>query len=137
MTTATTDTVRITIDAPFDQVVEDLSNAASHPEWGTEFFSSPASPAADGEFLAEVPRMGGEVHMKVEAHTEAGIIDLYLAPVGVPFGPPLPVRVLRNGGGVDVMFTLTRFPGQSDTDWKEGLASMSRELDKLRLRHEA
>ena len=35
MTTMTTETVRITIDAPFDKVVSDLSAPMGHPEWGT------------------------------------------------------------------------------------------------------
>jgi hypothetical protein len=30
-----TDTVRITIDAPFDQVTADLADPSTHPEWRT------------------------------------------------------------------------------------------------------
>jgi hypothetical protein len=44
--------------------------------------------------------------------------------------------VIRNADGVDVLFTLARFPGQSDAEWEEGLASMARELTKLKARHE-
>ncbi|GMQ84747.1 MAG: hypothetical protein BMS9Abin07_0311 [Acidimicrobiia bacterium] len=136
MTTLTTETVRITIDAPFDQVVSDLSDPVTHPEWGTEFFSGPAAPSGDGEVLATVPLMGGEVHMKVDADPAAGRIDLYLAPRQAPFGPPLPIRVVPNADGVDVLFTLARFPGQSDDEWEGGLVSMARELTKLKSRHE-
>ncbi len=136
MTTMKTETVRITIDTPFDQVVSDLSDPISHPAWGTEFFSGPAQPSRDGEVLATVPRLGGEIHMKVDADLAAGRIDLYLAPLDAPFGPPIPVRVIPNADGVDVLFTLARFPGQSDDEWAEGLVSMSRELTNLKERHE-
>jgi hypothetical protein len=44
--------------------------------------------------------------------------------------------VIPNTDGVDVLFTLARFPGQSDDDWEEGLLSMSRELTNLKERHE-
>jgi hypothetical protein len=136
MTTSLTETVRVTIDAPYEQVVSDLADATTHPEWGTEFFSGPTRPASDGEVVATVPRMGGEVRMRIDADSASGRIDLYLAPLGAPFGPPLPVRVIPNGDGVDVLFTLARFPGQIDADWEEGLASMGRELENLKRRHE-
>lgn len=137
MPTETTETVRVTIDAPFKRVVSDLADPAMHPEWGTEFFVGPAAPGNGNEVTATVPRMGGPVHMKVDAQFDAGVIDLYIAPDGAPFGPPLPVRVVRNGDGVDVLFTLARFPHQKDAEWEEGLASMRRELHNLRLRHES
>ncbi|MGH9894893.1 MAG: hypothetical protein ACREA0_23510, partial [bacterium] len=66
MTTMVTDTVRVTIDAPFDQVTSDLADPITHPEWATEFFSGPARTTSDQEVLANVPRMGGEVRMKVD-----------------------------------------------------------------------
>jgi hypothetical protein len=137
MPTMITETVRITIDAPFDRVVSDLTDPATHPEWGTDFFAGKSRPAGDSEVVATVPRMGGEVRMKVEADPAAGRIDLYLAPLGAPFGPPLPIRVIPNADGVDVLFTLARFPGQSDTDWEEGVNSMARELENLKVRHES
>jgi hypothetical protein len=103
----------------------------------TEFFEGAARPGDDGEVIATVPRMGGDVRAKVDADLAAGRIDLYLAPLDAPFGPPLPVRVIPNGDGVDVLFTLIRPPGQSDPEWEEGLASMQRELANLKTRHEA
>lgn len=83
-----------------------------------------------------VPRMGGKVRMRIDADVASGHIDLYLAPTGSPYGPPLPVRVVPNADGVDVLFTLARFPGQSEAEWEEGLASMARELENLKARHE-
>lgn len=136
MPTMTTETVRITIDAPFDTVVSDLADPLTHPEWATEFFAGPVRSAGNGEYTVAVPRMGGDVRMTLDTDGAAGRIDLFLAPLGASFGPPLPIRVVPNGDGVDVLFTLARFPGQSDADWAEGLASMKRELDHLKARHE-
>ena len=136
MTTMITDTVRITIDAPFDEVVADLADPITQPEWATEFFSGPARPGTDGEALVNVPAMGGEARLRIEADVAAGNLDLFLAPKGAPFGPPLPVRVVPNGEGVDVLYTLARMPGQPDAAWDEGLVSMGRELENLKTRLE-
>jgi hypothetical protein len=41
-----------------------------------------------------------------------------------------------NADGTDVLWTLARFPGVSEQAWQQGLASMARELDALKRRHE-
>lgn len=136
MATIQTRTLTVTIDAPFEAVVKDLADPLAQTEWATEFFAGPGIEGADGTVVAQVPMMGGEVVFRVEAVEEHGILDLYLAPTGAPFGPPLPVRVVRNGDGVDVLWTLSRMPGVPDEGWQQGIASMERELQDLRRRFE-
>ena len=137
MGTLMTETVAVSIEAPFARVVDDLAVAANHPEWATRFFAGPARPSdTEGEVLVEVPMMGGQVRMRVEADPEAGVIDLFLAPDGAGYGPPVPFRVLRGGDGVDVQVTLARFPGMPDEAWAGGLASMREELGNLKVRLE-
>ena len=138
MSVLETTTLSVTIDAPFKDVTADLADPTTHPEWATEFFAGPVEARGDeGELVAEVPMMGGRVRFAVAADVDAGTVDLYLAPVGVPFGPPLPVRVIPNGDGVDVLWTLTRYPGTPEAAWEAGVESMRRELDRLRDRHES
>jgi hypothetical protein len=136
MTTLQTHTVTVTIDAPLTQVAADLADPATHPQWATEFYAGPVRPAEGGDFTAPVPIMGGEVRHRIDADIERGILDLYFAPPGRPYGPPIPVRLVPNGDGVDVLWTLARFPGVSDQAWQQGLASMARELQALKRRHE-
>jgi hypothetical protein len=133
MATLPTHTVTVTIDAPLVKVAADLADPTTHPEWATEFYAGPARPAAGGEFLAPVPMMGGEVRHRIDADIARGILDLYLAPQELP---PIPVRLVPNGDGVDVLWTLARFPGVSDHAWQQGLAAMARELQALKRRHE-
>jgi hypothetical protein len=113
-----------------------LANAENHPLWGTEFFAGEAEQIHDAAFPGEVrvtvPAMGGRARMYVFSDNENGIIDLYLAPGDAPYGDPLPVRVIPNGTGSDVLFTLARTPGQPHAAWEEGLASMRSELEKLK-----
>ncbi|HYG71403.1 MAG TPA: hypothetical protein VEC15_03830 [Actinomycetota bacterium] len=137
MATLETSTLAVTIEAPFDRVVSDLADPATHPEWATEFFAGPAQRRADGTYEVEVPSMGGIARMSVDVDAEHGVVDLFLAPGEAPFGPAVPVRVVRNGDGVDVLFTLARFPGMTDEQWKGGLAGMRHELENLKSRHES
>jgi hypothetical protein len=136
MTTLHTHTLTVTIDAPLAQVAADLADPTTHPAWATEFYDGPVRAGEGGEFTAPVPLMGGEVRHKIDADIARGILDLYFATPGAPYGPPIPVRLVPNGDGVDVLWTLARFPGVSDLAWQQGLAAMARELQALKRRHE-
>lgn len=131
-----TKTLTVSIDASFETVFNDLSEPTTHPEWAVEFFHGKAERRGDGEIVANVPRMGGAVRIKVDSDVSSGVIDVFLAPGEQAFGSPIPVRLLENGSGVDVLWTLARSPGMPDTAWTEGLNSMQAELQKLKARHE-
>ena len=135
MATLCTEVLKVTIDAPAEAVTRDLADPATHPLWATEFFAGEAKPCADGEVAVAVPMLGGAARMRIEADVPRGVVDLYLAPAGAPFGPPLPVRVVPNGEGCDVLWVLARFPGTDDDQWSAGVASMQRELAALARRH--
>jgi hypothetical protein len=94
MATLPTHTVTVTIDAPLAQVAADLADPTTHPSWATEFYAGPVRPAEGREFIAPVPMMGGEVRHRIDADISRGILDLYFAPPGAPYGPPIPVRLV-------------------------------------------
>ena len=131
-----TKTLTVSIDAPFRSVFDDLSDPITHPEWAVSFFHGRAERQEDGEIVANVPRMGGPVRIKVNSHLTSGVVDVFLAPEGGEYGSPIPVRLLENETGVDVLWTLSRPPGIPDTAWTEGLSSMREELQNLKARHE-
>ena len=132
-----TKTLTVSIDADFHKVATDLANPMTHPEWAHRFFAGPAIPTSTkDEVVAQVPMMGGKVRYKIEADVARGMFELYLAPEGAPFGAPIPVRLIRNGDGVDVLWTLSRMPSTPDAGWQAGLAAMTEELQALKARHE-
>ena len=108
--------------APVDEVARDLAELTRHAEWATEFFDGPIEAIEGGEYVATVPRMGGRVHMRVDAHIATGAIDMYIAPEAEPFGPALPIRVIPNLDGCDVLFTLSRFLGHPTHSGKTACA---------------
>src|SRR6056297_3409246 len=132
-----TRTLSVDIAAPFPTVMSELESPLSHPTWATEFFAGEAESLEGGEVRVTVPRLGGECRMKIDARADFGLVDIYLAPIDAPFGKPLPVRVLENGGGATVLWTLTRFPGMPDDSFEAGCASMQKELTALKTKLEA
>ena len=131
-----TRTIKRSIASTPRQVTEDLADPGNHPLWATEFFAGPGEFVGAGIWRMKVPAMGGDVQMKVDSDIEAGIVDLYLAPAGRDFDAALPVRVIPNGVGADVLFTLARMPGQTEEAFEQGVESMERELDQLKSRLE-
>lgn len=105
-----------------------LADPSRAHEVGTEFFAGPLRRTDEGEWIANVPMMGGEVLYRQDVDAERGVIDIFLAPKGADFGPPLPIRVVPNADGVDVIWVLSRFPGVADDAWEAGIASLKREL---------
>ena len=67
MSTLTTETMTVTIDAPYDRVAEDLADPTAHPEWGTNFFSGPARQGDGNAVVVAVPMMGGDVRFSIAA----------------------------------------------------------------------
>ena len=110
MTTFTTKTIAVTIDAPFDKIAPDLAEPFTHLEWGAEFFAGPVGQESSGGLIVHVSAMGGDVQYRVETDLEHGIFDIFIAPLDGQFGPPLPVRLVRKGDVVDVLWTLIRLP---------------------------
>ena len=127
----------VTIDAPFEAVGADLGDPRTHSEWATEFIAGPAVQGPDDDtVVVPVPAMGGPTRFKIDADIERGTFDLYLAPGDAPFGPPLAVRLVPNGDGVDVLWVLGRNSMMDDAAWVQAQESMTRELVAFKARHE-
>lgn len=137
MGTTNTGVIKQTIDAPLEAVVAVLADGTRHPEWGTTFFSSPAERIGEDEYRSTSPLMGGPITYRIDAHPDLGVLDLYLAREGEPYRQPLPVRVVRNGDGADVLFVLSQSPQQSDEYFAQAVAGMGEELANLRDQLEA
>lgn len=121
---------------PFDMVASDLAHPETHPEWGTEFFDAPLKDNGDGSYSGQSKVMGGAFAYKVESDKDHGVFDLYLAPEEQDFGSALPIRLVKNAEGVDAIWVLAQIPGMPDEAFKQGCASMQRELENLKVRHE-
>lgn len=120
-------TLGISIDCPPDKVYEYVSNPENFPDWAREFALSVRH--AGGEWKIGTPQ--GPVTLRFAPRNTFGVLDHYIKPLR---GPELlvPMRVVPNGYGSEVLITLFRGPGVSEKKFREDEAAVRRDLGHLR-----
>lgn len=90
--------------------------------------ASARDPLEGGRWLSDSPM--GAIEIAFTGPRELGILD---HDVTLPDGTVVrnPLRVLPNGGGSEVVFTLFRRPGATDVSFAEDAALVAEDLDRL------
>ncbi|MGL4553311.1 MAG: SRPBCC family protein [Gemmataceae bacterium] len=84
----------------------------------------------DGEWLrAETP--GGPIRLRFAPENEFGVLDYWVRPDGAP-EVFVPKRVVPNGDGAEVVFTLFRQPEMTDERFATDVAWVERDLATLK-----
>lgn len=82
-----------------------------------------------GEWIAETP--DGQVKIRFSERNEFGILDHWVSPKpGVEIY--IPMRIIQNGSGCELIFTLLRLPGMSDDKFAADAEWVKRDLDTLK-----
>jgi hypothetical protein len=115
------------IARPADEVYDYAADPASLPQWAPGLGSSVEK--IDGQWFVETPQ--GRVGFAFVQRNEYGVLDHY---VTLPSGDVvyIPLRVIADGSGSEVVFTLRRRPGMSDQDFKADADAMAADLSRLR-----
>ncbi|GGD93215.1 SRPBCC family protein [Paenibacillus nasutitermitis] len=113
-------------------VYEYAMNPGNFPEWTSSFSRSVRQ--TGGEWIVETP--DGPMAVAFAAPNEWGILDHH---VRLASGQKLfnPMRVIPNGEGCEVHFTLFRQPDMSDQKFAEDAGMVQRDLESLKSRMEA
>lgn len=120
-------TVSVPIERPPRDVYAFVSDPANLPTWATSFCRS-ARRQGD-EWLVETP--DGPMTIRFVAPNELGVLDHYVSPApGVQVFNPM--RVVPNGDGSEVIFTLFQPPEVSDSRFAEDAAMVERDLGTLK-----
>jgi hypothetical protein len=108
------------------------SEPANLPRWASGLSSGIEE--IDGEWVAESPM--GRVRVALTARNDLGVLD---HDVTLPSGETVhnPMRVLANGDGSEVVFTLYRRPGVSDAEYEADAAAVAADLERLKALLEA
>ncbi len=121
-----TRTVSVAISCPRDKAYAFLAEPANFPQWATGLCS--AIEKKDGNWVAITPE--GRAKVKFTAHNDFGILDhtitLGRTPVYVP------MRILPNNNGCEVMLTLYRNDDTLPSRFKEDIGWVERDLDALK-----
>lgn len=120
-------TVGISIDCPPHKVYEYASNPENLPEWARGLALSVRQ--AGREWKVGTPR--GPVTLRFAPRNTFGVLDHYITPLR---GPELlvPMRVVPNGYGSEVLITLFREQGVSEKNFLSDEAAVRRDLGNLK-----
>lgn len=119
--------VSTTIDRPAGDVYDYASNPANLPAWAPGLTSSVE--LVDGRWTAESPM--GRIVIAVAPRNEFGVLD---HDVTVASGETFhnPMRVIGNGDGCDVVFTVRRQAGMTDDEFARDAGLVQADLDRLK-----
>ena len=120
-------TLSIAIARPLAEVYEFVSNPANLPRWATASCKSVRQER--GDWIMETPQ--GPVKIRFVAKNDLGVLDHVVEPApGVAIY--VPMRVVANGNGSEVLFTLFRTPDMTDEKLAEDVAMVERDLGTLK-----
>lgn len=119
-------TITTSIARPAAEVVAMIRDYRRLPEW-LSFITGIREEA--GRWLMGTP--AGEMPIEFVPANEFGIVDHHVwLPDGQQFTNPM--RVLSNGDGSEVMFTLYQTPGMSDERFAEDAKTVQKDFENLR-----
>jgi hypothetical protein len=115
------------IDRPVAEVYEYASNPANLPEWAPGLGTSVEN--IDGQWFVDTP--DGRVRIAFAEPNTFGILD---HDVTLPSGETIynPMRVIANGGGSEVVFTLRRLPDMTEEEFVRDAGLVAADLAKLK-----
>ncbi len=119
--------VSVSIRRPPRNVYAFVSNGDNAPRWAKGLGNKIRR--VDGEWLAEGPI--GKVKVRFAAPNELGVADHdVIFETGVVVHNP--IRVVPNGAGSTVIFTLMRLPGRSEQEFNEDAQTVEKDLTTLK-----
>jgi len=117
----------VTIGCPVSVVYEFVRNGSNLPRWASGLGSSVRH---EGEsWIADGPL--GRIQVRFTSHNELGVLD---HDVTLPSGKVVhnPMRVVPNGPGSTMTFTLLRLSGVSKEKFREDAQWVQRDLNRLK-----
>ena len=128
-------TVSISIEAPPAAVYEFVADALNMPRWAPGFCQT-ITPDADAERGWRITTADGTpAHARFIAPNTLGIVDHWVTVGDVEVYVPL--RVVANGTGSEVVVTVFRQAAMSDKQWDDDAKAVSEDLARLKALLEA
>lgn len=121
-------TISISVRRPAQALYEEIWRPEAFPKWASGLSSS--SLERDGDaWKAQGPE--GPIRIRFSAHNAFGVMDHWVE-LGDGREVYVPLRVIANGDGAEVLLTLFRQPGMSDADFARDAAWVRRDLQALK-----
>ena len=121
-------TVSVSIARPWEEVYEAIWRPEDFPKWASGLSASPL--VQDGDrWTAAGP--AGPVRIRFTERNAFGVMD-HRVDLGVGPEVQVPMRVVPNGAGAEVLVTLFRRPGMSDAQFAADAKWVMRDLLALK-----
>lgn len=120
-------TINISINRDSKIVYEFVLNLANLPKWAKTFCRSIQK--VNDEWIIETPQ--GPVKIRITGRNDFGILDHYVSPAqsAEVF---VPMRVVSNGSGSEVIFTVFQQSGMSDENYAKDILLVEQDLRTLK-----
>ena len=126
-TTYESRTISIRINRPADMVYDFMSVPENLPKWASGLGKSLTK--TDGEWITET--LQGPMKVRFTEWNSFGVLDHYVIPEsGLEIY--IPMRVISNGTGSELIFTLFRLSDMSDEKFAEDAEWVKRDLNALK-----
>ncbi len=117
----------ISIERHPNEVYEFVSNPENIPKWAKGLGKSVRKQGT--YWIVDTPQ--GPMKLKFAEKNNFGVLDHYVTtPAGMEIY--VPMRVLANGTGSEVLFTLFRLPGMTDEKYAEDMKMVEQDLQTLK-----
>jgi hypothetical protein len=121
-------TYSISIDRDWRELYAAIWRPEIFPRWASGLTEGHLR-QTDGEWIADGP--DGPVTVRFTPHNDHGVMDhVVVTPDGQDIH--IPLRVIANGAGAEVMLTLFRQPGMTDEIFARDAKWIARDLRALR-----
>jgi len=120
-------TLNVSINADPKKVYDFVSDPENMPNWAGAFCQSVGK--VRGEWVIKTPE--GPMRIRFCQKNEFGILDHFVSPApGAEIF--VPMRVVPNGSGSEIIFTLFRMPDMTDEKFTEDIKWVRRDLESLK-----
>jgi uncharacterized protein YndB with AHSA1/START domain len=120
-------TITVRIARPCHEVYDFLAEPANFPRWASGLGRSLAR--VNGEWIADTPE--GRVTIRFSPRNALGVVDHHVA-VRPGVEIHIPMRVIANGTGSEVMLTLFRLADMTPETFARDADWVTRDLNALR-----
>lgn len=120
--------ISVSVKRPVSEVYDFASDPHNLPKWAAGLSTSTITKSGD-YWIAQSPM--GKVKIKFTEKNKFGVLD---HEVTLPDGEVNynPFRVVKNGNGSEVTFTLFRLPRMSDEEFTRDASMVEKDLEKLK-----
>lgn len=115
------------IDRPVEQVYDFVADPGNLRRWAPGLGSS--FEQVDGQWVAQTPE--GRASLAFAPRNDFGVLDHYVT-LGSGEVVYAPMRVIADGKGSEVMFTVRRRPGMTDPEFDADAGAVAADLARLR-----